>query len=84
MATPGYDLAEVYVMRKLHKEKMKREEEERAKTGEIDFKVKKSTGCFSSIFKKVHPSHVSTLEHDRKQVKSCNKEDKGSLGKPVN
>ncbi|XWS21553.1 hypothetical protein CRYUN_Cryun30bG0064100 [Craigia yunnanensis] len=70
MATPGYQLAEVYVMRKLHKEQMKRKEEERAKTEEIGFAVKTSSGCFSSMLKKIHPSDTSTLEHGRKEVKS--------------
>ncbi|XVF36788.1 hypothetical protein REPUB_Repub19eG0088300 [Reevesia pubescens] len=72
MATPGYQLAEVYVMRKLHKEKMKRKEEEkRAKTEEIDFAVKQSSCCFPSMFKKIHPSLASKLGHGRKEVKSC-------------
>ncbi|XWS23845.1 hypothetical protein CRYUN_Cryun28dG0050000 [Craigia yunnanensis] len=71
MATPGNELAEVYVMRKLHKDQMKRKEEERAKTEEIGFAVKNSSGCFSSLFKKIHPRPVSTLKHEGKEVKSC-------------
>ncbi|OMO85739.1 hypothetical protein CCACVL1_10015, partial [Corchorus capsularis] len=72
MSTPGFDLAEVYVRRKLHKEQLKRKEEERAKTQKIDLAATKSTGCFSSMFNKIHPSHVSVspLEHDRREVKS--------------
>ncbi|KAL4604023.1 hypothetical protein ACB092_10G165200 [Castanea dentata] len=54
----GYGLAEIYVMRKLHKEKMKtREEEERANMDEIEFKGKKSSGCFLWAFKKIDPSN---------------------------
>lgn len=79
MTTPGYELAEVYVMRKLHKEKMKRKEEERAKTEEnIGFAVETSTsiGCFSSMFKKIHPSRdTSKSEHYgiKEVIKSCDK-----------
>ncbi|XVE95365.1 hypothetical protein REPUB_Repub02eG0090600 [Reevesia pubescens] len=71
MATPGYDLAEVYVMRKVHKEGIQRKKEERAKTEEIDFAVKQSSGCFSSFFKKIHPRQASTLKHEKNEVKSC-------------
>ncbi|XVE60423.1 hypothetical protein DITRI_Ditri05aG0127500 [Diplodiscus trichospermus] len=71
MATPGYELAEVYVMRKLHKEQMKRKEEERRKTEETGFAVKSSSGCFSSMFKKIHPSETSRLKQGRQEVNSC-------------
>ncbi|XVF39462.1 hypothetical protein PTKIN_Ptkin01aG0036900 [Pterospermum kingtungense] len=67
MATPGYELAEVYVARKLHKDRMKIEEEERAKTEEIGFEVKNSGGCFSSLFKKIHRSQGSTVQHGKKK-----------------
>ncbi|MBA0567784.1 hypothetical protein Golob_005324 [Gossypium lobatum] len=74
MATPGYQIAEIYVMRKLHKEKMKREEEERAKSEDVGFAGKKSSGCcFPSMFKKVHPGHASTLGHVRNEVKDDDK-----------
>ncbi|KAH1057534.1 hypothetical protein J1N35_035599 [Gossypium stocksii] len=64
MATPGCQIAEIYVMRKLHTEKMKREEEERAKSEDVGFSGKKSSGCcFPSMFKKVHPGHASTMGH---------------------
>ncbi|KAK8597248.1 hypothetical protein V6N13_001888 [Hibiscus sabdariffa] len=81
MATPGYQLAEVYVMRRLHKQKMKRKEEEeeeeaRAKTKDVGFAVKKSSGCFPSIFNKVHPGHASTLDHVRNQVHDHDKKNK--------
>ena len=43
----GYGLAEIYMMKKLHKEKMKtREEEERANMDEIEIEEKKLSGCF--------------------------------------
>ena len=54
----GYGLAEIYVMKKLHKEKMKTtEEEERANMDEIEFEEKKLSGCFFWPFKKIHPSN---------------------------
>ncbi|KAL4283047.1 hypothetical protein GQ457_16G019790 [Hibiscus cannabinus] len=81
MATPGYQLAEVYVMRKLHKQKMKRKEDDddetRAKTKDVGFVVKKSSGCFPSLFKKVHPGHASTLDHVRNQVHDHDKNKAG-------
>lgn len=75
MATPGYQIAEIYVMRKLHKEKMKRkEEEERAKSEGVGFAGKKTSGCcFPSMFKKVHPGRASTLDRVRNEVKDDDK-----------
>jgi hypothetical protein len=58
----GYGLAEIYVLRKLHKEKMKivEEEERDNKMDVIDqFKEKKSSGCFVWGFKKIHPNTAS-------------------------
>lgn len=60
----GYGLAEIYVLRKLHKEKMKTmEEEERAdyNVGVIHHQLKqnKSSGCFFWGFKKIHPNTTS-------------------------
>ncbi|KAK7321141.1 hypothetical protein VNO77_31452 [Canavalia gladiata] len=43
----GVDLAEAYVLRKLHKEKMKGTEREVTKMGTIGAKVNRSSGCFS-------------------------------------
>jgi len=68
MAT-GYGLAEIYVLRKLHKEKMKTmemEEEERGRAdGEYNLKEKKpSTGCFSWGFKKIHPNATTSRTMD--------------------
>ena len=58
----AYGLAEIYVMKKLHKEKMKtREEEERANMDEIEFKERKSSGCFFWAFKKIHPNNPSRI-----------------------
>ncbi|KAF9682561.1 hypothetical protein SADUNF_Sadunf05G0121700 [Salix dunnii] len=59
MATPGYCIAEAYVSRKLHSDKLKRMEEEKSK---IDEGVKQQSGCFPSIFKKVHPAQT-VLKH---------------------
>uniref|UniRef100_A0A2C9U137 Uncharacterized protein n=1 Tax=Manihot esculenta TaxID=3983 RepID=A0A2C9U137_MANES len=55
MATSGYWLAEADVRRKLQREALKKLEEERAKANGFDFEVKESSGCFPSMFKKVHP-----------------------------
>ncbi|GMN45259.1 hypothetical protein TIFTF001_014457 [Ficus carica] len=60
MATAGYYIAEAHVMRKLHKEKMKLEEETAKRSGENDvvLAVKRSStsiGCFG-MFKKIHPN----------------------------
>ncbi|KAL7176047.1 hypothetical protein ACSBR2_029590 [Camellia fascicularis] len=60
MATVGPYLAEVYVMRKLHKEKMKRTEKEREEKEVIaDHQGKVSCGCFPRMFKKIHPNTVA-------------------------
>ncbi|KAF2291473.1 hypothetical protein GH714_024552 [Hevea brasiliensis] len=61
MATPGYCLAEAYVQRKLHKEALKKLEEERAKAEGFDFEVKQSSGCFPSMLKKVHPGPARSV-----------------------
>ncbi|KAA8538025.1 hypothetical protein F0562_027395 [Nyssa sinensis] len=65
----GSGFAEAYVMRKLHKEKMKRMEMEieieRADQREViadDGKV--SGGCFSMMFKKIHPTAVPSPPPD--------------------
>ncbi|KAL5813093.1 hypothetical protein ACOSQ3_028043 [Xanthoceras sorbifolium] len=63
MATPGYYLAEAYVLRKMHKEKMKIIEEDKPKIEGIDLEDKistsSSTGCFLWKVKKIHPKRVS-------------------------
>ena len=71
MAT-GYGLAEIYVMKKLHKEKMKtREEEERANMDEIEFEEKKSSGCFFWAFKKIHQSNSpQIIDVPRKELET--------------
>ena len=68
MATAGFYIAEAHVMRKLHKEKMKRMEEEERVMAEVGVgagieartsgsPVKKTSKCLW-IFKKVHPSQI--------------------------
>ncbi|KAK9269863.1 hypothetical protein L1049_025436 [Liquidambar formosana] len=62
-AGAGVTLAEAYVMRKLHKEKMKRmekEEGEREVCVDGESKVP-GGGCFFSMFKKIHPNDVSAV-----------------------
>lgn len=59
MATPGYCIAEAYVSRKLHTDKLKRmEEDQKAKIDGDDDEVKQQSGCFLSIFNKVHPART--------------------------
>ncbi|KAL5777098.1 hypothetical protein ACOSP7_010024 [Xanthoceras sorbifolium] len=65
METPGYYLAEAYVLRKMHKEKMKRIEEDKPKIEGIYLEDKTSTsnsGCFLWKVKKIHPKRVSSTE----------------------
>lgn len=61
MATAGSGIAEAYVLRKLHNEKLKTMEEEKAKVEGLAAEVKQSSGCFLSMFKKTHP--VSETEN---------------------
>nr|GMD37200.1 Transcription factor 7-like [Ipomoea batatas] len=58
MSTPSAALAEAYVMRKLHKQKMKKTTENTAATAQNRSAGNPSSagGCFALIFKKVHPS----------------------------
>ncbi|KAG1342420.1 hypothetical protein COCNU_05G006490 [Cocos nucifera] len=57
----GGDFAQVYVMRKLHKEKMKRMEEEMG--GKKSKEKKPNNGLFFGLRKKVHPNGLSSLEN---------------------
>nr|DAD21871.1 TPA_asm: hypothetical protein HUJ06_023334 [Nelumbo nucifera] len=67
MSSMGASFAEVYVMRKLHKEKMKKKEEERKEKGEkaSSHEEKPSSGK-SWRAKKIHPRSTPSLESDRK------------------
>ena len=64
MATASAGLAEVYVMKKLHKDKIKRmeiKEKFERKVYAIDppeEEINPSFGCFSSMFKKIHPANI--------------------------
>ena len=73
MATPGYCLAEAYVLRKMHKEKMKRiEQDQKANIEEIGLdQDKRSTtgGCFLwKVNKKRHTKRVSSTDHAGKII----------------
>ncbi|KAG6650162.1 hypothetical protein CIPAW_06G023100 [Carya illinoinensis] len=63
----GYSLAEIHVLRNLHKEKMKtiKGEERSAKkqyaNDRVMIKEEKSSGCFFWVYKKVHPSNSRTV-----------------------
>ncbi|KAI5558215.1 hypothetical protein POPTR_017G035600v4 [Populus trichocarpa] len=58
MATHGYCLAEAYVLRRLHNDKLKRMEEEKAKMDDDDDELDIEVNCFLSIFKKVFPARA--------------------------
>lgn len=67
MSTMNYGLAEVYVMKKLHKEKMSKMESATKRDGihtkedAVDCKEKHvDTGCFPMVFKKIHPNSNSS------------------------
>ncbi|CAK9174249.1 unnamed protein product, partial [Ilex paraguariensis] len=57
---------EVYVMNKLYKEKMKRMETEKAQKEAYacarERKSVTSDGCFSMMFKKIHPASMPSLD----------------------
>lgn len=71
MATPGYCLAEAYVLRKMQKEKMKKEE--RGKSQRIHSREKISSGCFLWKVKKVH-SEVLCKDYSGKEVEKRDNE----------
>ncbi|KAK3230800.1 hypothetical protein Dsin_002681 [Dipteronia sinensis] len=66
MATPGYYLAEAHVLRKMHKEKMKRiEQDQKANIEEnnLDQDTRSSGGCFLwKVNKKRHTKRVSSTD----------------------
>ncbi|MBA0567783.1 hypothetical protein Golax_003119 [Gossypium laxum] len=70
MATYGVGLAEAYVMRSLHKEKMKKMDKQQASKSEeeeeennnkmvFDDEMKMPASCFSRVSKKTHFARVS-------------------------
>ncbi|KAJ4701255.1 hypothetical protein OWV82_024523 [Melia azedarach] len=62
MSTPGYYIADVYVLRKIHKEKLKGREEDGVEIKVSDAEEKNSSGSnFSSMVKKMHSSGESIL-----------------------
>ncbi|KAJ0025814.1 hypothetical protein Pint_08279 [Pistacia integerrima] len=71
MASPGSCLAEAYVLRKMQKEKMKKEE--RGKIEGVDSQDKNSSGCFLWKVKKVH-SQVLTTDYSGKEVEQRDNE----------
>ncbi|WOH01915.1 hypothetical protein DCAR_0521301 [Daucus carota subsp. sativus] len=67
MSTMSYGLAEVYVMRKLQKDKMSktgaRVKKELTREDAVDYKKKNvDSGCFSMVLKKIHPNINSSSE----------------------
>ncbi|KAI5355443.1 hypothetical protein L3X38_008338 [Prunus dulcis] len=61
MSTVGYGFAEAYVLRGLHKKKLKMEqEEERAKLGRAESEIRQPSGCLFRVMKKVHPSNAQS------------------------
>lgn len=69
MASVGHSLAEVYVMRKHHKEKVKKERAMNEVVDHEEAKIISRKGCFSCMFMKMHSSDTST------QVPSAGKGD---------
>lgn len=64
----GCSIAEAYVMRKMHMEKMKREEEERAKQEGVDRrKDRGSSGCFSWRHQKLHATRIASEDFSSKE-----------------
>ncbi|XWS23846.1 hypothetical protein CRYUN_Cryun28dG0050100 [Craigia yunnanensis] len=65
----GVGLAEAYVMRSLHKEKMKKMEKEQAKSDDKVFDEKKiPAGCFFWVSKKTHSAKVSSADSTGKPI----------------
>ncbi|ONI35005.1 hypothetical protein PRUPE_1G509800 [Prunus persica] len=61
MSTVGYGFAEAYVLRGLHKKKLKMEqEEERVKLGRAESEIGQPSGCLFRVMKKVHPSNAQS------------------------
>lgn len=62
MSTAGYSIAEAYVLRKIHADKLKKMDEERGRSKKItpikDNVKNHSTGCFMFKFSKIHPTKV--------------------------
>ncbi|PSS19543.1 hypothetical protein CEY00_Acc11638 [Actinidia chinensis var. chinensis] len=63
MASASAALAEAYMMRKLHKEKMKsmeiikpKDEKQIKEVRDIAHEKETSGGCFFGMFKKIHPA----------------------------
>ncbi|KAB1205440.1 hypothetical protein CJ030_MR7G010619 [Morella rubra] len=69
----AHGLAEIYVLRKIHKEKMKTTEEEEHRPN-IDIAIEcqehKPSGCFSRLFKKIHPSSSPMVGSAGKEVET--------------
>ena len=71
MATATAGLAEVYVMRKLHKDKMMKRLQINGKAERKVYvidppeeEMNSSFGCFSSMFKKIHPANNTSAASD--------------------
>ena len=65
----GAGLAEAYVMRSLHKEKMKKMEKEQAQCDDKVFDDKKTpAGCFFWVSKKTHSAKVSSAGSTEKPI----------------
>ncbi|KAF3662884.1 hypothetical protein FXO37_12246 [Capsicum annuum] len=76
MSTASAYLAEAYAMKKLYKEKMKSLEKKEAKSpAETCNHLKKSSsgGCFTKMFKKVHPITAPNSDSRESQLDGENK-----------
>lgn len=69
MSTIGADFAAVYTMRKLHKEKMKKEQAMEGMVANEKKNKSFGSGCFFPVSRKTHPAKVSSVDVEQKQVK---------------
>ena len=65
MATHGYRLVEAYVLRRLHNDKLKRMDEEKAKMDDDDDELDLEVNCFLSIFEKVLPARARMAQEKK-------------------
>lgn len=65
MSTAGFDLAEAYVLRERHREKVKMEQEqtEQAKSGTAESETVKSSCCLFWWLNKVHANKISAAQN---------------------
>uniref|UniRef100_A0A2N9EUS9 Uncharacterized protein n=1 Tax=Fagus sylvatica TaxID=28930 RepID=A0A2N9EUS9_FAGSY len=78
MSSIGASCAEIYVMRKRQKEKLKRMEEERVRKGESSVEESKVSGSTIGRSKKVHPGFFTSQNSAGKPGETCHNVAKAS------